>query len=101
MIQCFELLPGNRVSVTKELPFIEKLTVSPGAERRYFVKGELNLKSLRLSTPVAAIAVRAATPEELRRKPKDAKEQEIEQLRRATPARKMPVRNPKSTIPGR
>ena len=96
-----DLLPGNRVSVTKELPFIEKLTVSPGAERRYFVKGELNLKSLRISTPVAAIAVRAATEEELRRKPKDSKEREIEELRRATPARKVPLRDPRRTLYGR
>lgn len=96
-----ELLPGNRVSVTKELPFIEKLTVSPGAERRYFVKGELTLTSLKLSTPVAAIAVRAATPEELRRKPQDPKEREMEELRKATPARKLPLRNPRSTLFGR
>lgn len=96
-----ELLPGNRVSITKELPFVEKLVVSPGAERRYFVKGELTLKSLRLSTPVAAIAVRAATPEELRRKPKDSKEKEIEELRKAAPARKIPLRDPRSTLFGR
>jgi len=96
-----ELLPGNRVSVTKELPFIEKLVVSPGAERRYFIKGELTLKSLKLSTPVAAIAVRAPTAEELRRKPKDPKEREMEELRNAAPARKVPPRAPNSTRFGR
>jgi len=96
-----ELLPGNRVSVTKELPFIEKLTVSPGAERRYFVKGELTLKSLRLATPVAAIAVRPATPEELRRAKRNSEESEMEKLRNAPPARRIPLRNPKSALFGR
>ena len=52
-----ELFPGNRVTVTKQLDFIRNLVVSPGAERRYFVKGVLNLKSVQVSSPVAAIAV--------------------------------------------
>lgn len=56
-----ELFPGNRVTVTKDLDFIQNLVVSPGAERRYFIKGVLNLKSVSVSSPVVAIAVLPAS----------------------------------------
>lgn len=51
------LLPGNKVIVTKELPFIEKLQVSPGKARRYFVKAKLNLKSLPIESEVITLQV--------------------------------------------
>ncbi len=57
-----DLTPGSSAVVEKELDFIRSLVVSPGMERRYFVRGELNLNSVKVSSPVIAIAVRA--PEE-------------------------------------
>lgn len=52
--------PGNRIFVTKKLPFVDSLTISRGGERRYFVKGELNLKSVRLESRVSSVSVRNA-----------------------------------------
>ncbi len=52
-----ELLPGNQAIVRKPLNFIEDLVVRTGAERRYFLKAELNLTSLNRKTEVFAIAV--------------------------------------------
>ena len=52
-----ELMPSNQAIVTRDLTFVEDLVVSTGAERRYFVKAELNLTSLPMSTGVFAIAV--------------------------------------------
>ena len=49
-----EIVPGNNVLVTKELPFVEKLVVSPEGERRYFIKAVLNLHSVSAESPVAA-----------------------------------------------
>ena len=57
-----ELMPGNRVFVTKELPFVSKLAISPGAERRFFIRGRLNLKSVDVQTPVSSIIVRNPPP---------------------------------------
>lgn len=54
-----DLAPGNMTVVNKDLVFVENLVVSPGAERRYFLRGELNLQSVKLSSPVIAISVRA------------------------------------------
>lgn len=53
-----ELMPGNRVFVTKELPFVSKLAISPGAERRFFIRARLNLKSVDVETPTGFIIVR-------------------------------------------
>lgn len=53
-----ELQPGEQVSVAKQLPFVAKLSVSSNAERRYFVRAELNLKTLKLVSAPAAVAVR-------------------------------------------
>lgn len=53
-----ELMPGNQVLVTKELPFVDKLAISPGAERRFFVRAKLNLNSVSAESPVAVIVVR-------------------------------------------
>ena len=60
------LLPGNQVMIAKELPFVEKLQVSPGKERRYFVRAETNLKSLKLKTDVTVLKVRPKKPVTLR-----------------------------------
>ena len=57
-----ELMPGNRVFVTKELPFISKLAVSPGAERRFFIRARLNLTSVDVATETTSIIVRNPPP---------------------------------------
>lgn len=51
------LMPGNRVMVVKQLPFIEKLRVSPGKMRRYFIKAKINLASLDLCSDVDILQV--------------------------------------------
>ena len=53
-----ELLAGNRVAVAKHLPFVEKLSVTPGKERRYFIKAALTLTTVKVTSPVAAVAIR-------------------------------------------
>ena len=57
-----DLLPGNRVFVTKELPFVSKLAVSPGAERRFFIRARLNLSSVDVQTDTNFIIVRNPPP---------------------------------------
>ena len=57
-----ELMPGNRVFVTKELPFVSKLAVSPGAERRFFIRAKLNLTSVDVGTETTSIIVRNPPP---------------------------------------
>lgn len=52
-----ELFPRNQVLVKRTLGFVENLVLRPGTERRYFVKAELNLKSLPLSSGVFEISV--------------------------------------------
>ena len=51
-----ELNPENQVLFSRDLNFISNLVVSPGSERRYFVKAELNLKSAPMAT-IFAISV--------------------------------------------
>lgn len=51
------LFPGNKVMITKYIPFIEKLRVSPGKARRYFIKAKLNLKSLPMESEVIILQV--------------------------------------------
>ena len=63
-----EIVRGNNVLVTKELPFVEKLVVSPEGERRYFIKAVLNLHSVSAESPVAAIAVESPQRAALREK---------------------------------
>lgn len=58
--QTLELAPGAMVLISKELPFVEKLRISPNAERRYFVKGELTLKSLRLTSETVPIVIHSS-----------------------------------------
>ena len=53
-----ELMPGNQVLVTKELPFVAKMTVLPGTERRFFLRGKLNLTSVSVASPVSVLIVR-------------------------------------------
>ena len=52
-----KLLPGNKVLIAKELPFVEQLQVSPGKKRRYFIKSKLNLKSLKLGSDTVVLEV--------------------------------------------
>ncbi len=51
------LMPDNQVMVTKKLSFISKIRISPGKERRFFLKAKLNLKSVDLSSDVIVIRV--------------------------------------------
>ena len=53
-----ELMPGNQVLVTKVLPFVDKLAISPGAERRFFLRAKLNLKSVSVTSAVSVLIVR-------------------------------------------
>ena len=55
-----ELYPGNQAHVSRDLDFVEALVISPGAERRYFIRASLNLTSVKCSSPVAAIAITPA-----------------------------------------
>jgi len=52
-----ELMPGNQVLVTKKLDFVDKLAITPGAERRYFIKAKLNLQSVSVASPVSVLIV--------------------------------------------
>ena len=51
------LMPGNQVLVTKEAGFIEKLVISPGDERRFFVRAVLTLESLNLASNIFMLRV--------------------------------------------
>lgn len=53
-----ELMNGNQVLVTKELPFVDKLAITPGSERRFFIKAKLNLQSVSVTSPVSVLIVR-------------------------------------------
>ena len=52
-----KLNPGNEARVAKNLEFVESIVVTPGAERRFFIRASLNLTSVKCYSPVAAIAV--------------------------------------------
>ena len=51
---------GETQFVSSRLDFPESLVVSPGGERRYFVRAKLNLTSVDLSSTVRVIIFRAA-----------------------------------------
>ena len=51
------LKPGERIFVSSRLDFISNLIVTPGTERRFFVKGSLNLKSVDVSAPESYITI--------------------------------------------
>ena len=51
------LMPGNQALVSKELDIVEKMMIPPGEERLFFVKAELTLDSLKLSSRVILIRV--------------------------------------------
>ncbi|MCQ2379013.1 MAG: hypothetical protein MJ016_07415 [Victivallaceae bacterium] len=50
--------PENLVTIDVPLDFIESLRISPGAERRYFIRARLQLDSAEAASPVAAFTVR-------------------------------------------
>ena len=62
-----ELMPGNQVLVTKVLPFVDKLAISPGAERRFFLRAKLNLNSVSVASPVSVLIVRPARAAEAKK----------------------------------
>ena len=51
------LMPSNQVLISKELPVIEKLQLPPHTERRFFIKAELALTSVKLSSEVVELRV--------------------------------------------
>ena len=51
------LAPGEKIFVSMNLDFLSKLIVSPGSERRYFIKAKLNLKSVDVSAPVVYVTI--------------------------------------------
>ena len=52
------LAPGGRMFITKKLPFVDKLRITPGSERRYFLKADSNLTSLKLESKIVPVSVR-------------------------------------------
>ena len=58
---------GETQFVSARLDFPESLVVSPGGERRYFVRAKLNLTSVDLSSPVRVIVFRAGGNSEANR----------------------------------
>ncbi|MBO5308874.1 MAG: hypothetical protein J6C40_12800 [Lentisphaeria bacterium] len=56
------LQQSNMVTLNRALPFVEHMYVSPGKERRFFVKAVLNLKSVSLESPVTAVRIHAPLP---------------------------------------
>ena len=48
---------GEKVFVSTRLDFPANLVISPGAERRYFIKARLNLKSVEVNAPVEYITI--------------------------------------------
>ena len=51
------LAPKSSVLITAGLPFLEGLKVTPGKERRFFIKAKLNLTSVYAESDVYAISV--------------------------------------------
>lgn len=49
--------PGGTQFVSSRLDFPVNLVVTPGTERRYFIKAKLNLKSVDVSSPVDFITI--------------------------------------------
>ena len=58
-----ELAPGNRVFIDRDLRIVRVLKVSPGKERRFFVKAKLNLQSVKVESPVFAVSVHSPEDE--------------------------------------
>ena len=55
-----ELFPGNEARIVRDLDFIGDLVITPGLERRYFIRARLNLTSVQAASPVGAFAVKSA-----------------------------------------
>ena len=51
------LMPDNQAMISKKLEFIRKMQITPGMERRFFIKAQLTLKSLDLATEVMVLRV--------------------------------------------
>ena len=60
----YPLRIGAKMFVTVDVPldFLSHLRVQPGTERRYFIKGRLNLASVSAESKTSAITVKAPTP---------------------------------------
>ena len=65
--------PGEQVFVSTKLDLVANLVVTPGSERRFFVKGALNLKSVDVEAPVTYITVLPGKRPEM--PPKNSKKQ--------------------------
>ncbi len=51
------LMPDNQMLISKKLTFISKMSVSPGKERRFFLKAALTLDSLKLESDTIVLRV--------------------------------------------
>ena len=65
-----QLAPGGRMFIKKQLPFIDKLNITPGSERRFFIKVDSNLNSLKLDSKIVAISVRNPADKRIKQLPK-------------------------------
>ena len=79
-----ELAPGNRVFIDRDLRIVRPMKVTPGGERRFFVKAKLNLKSVEVESPVFAVSVHSKEDEAKRvealkkKKPQQAQPQQAQ-----------------------
>ena len=64
-----QLAPGNKVQISKALPFVDSLSITPGSERRFFIKAELALKSVTAASRVTVITVRNPADRNAKRAP--------------------------------
>lgn len=51
------LMPGNQALISKKLDIVESLMIPPGQERCFFVRAELTLESLKLSSAPVLVRV--------------------------------------------
>ena len=64
-----QLAPGNKVLISKTLPFVDNLAVTPGSERRFFIKAELALKSVTAASRVTVLSLRNPADRNRKRPP--------------------------------
>ena len=53
------LMPDNQVMVSKKLEFVSKMRIAPGMERRFFLKAQINLKSLDTESETVVLRIQS------------------------------------------
>ncbi len=51
------LMPDNQVMISKKLEFVDKMRITPGMERRFFLKAQINLKSLNTESETVVLRI--------------------------------------------